>query len=369
MLGAMGISKRTYTTGTVRWVVRVQHRGERVFRGPFRQEWQAAKVNAEMQEAIAKGTFDRLFGDRAVPSFCELAEIYLGDSRDRNTTRTVESKESHIEKLKEMLGEDTMSDRITPFDIDRIRLELRRDRAGPTVNRYLATLSGMFKVAVSRGYIDSNPVREIRRYAEHSGCWKILSVEQFDQLHELAAEDHRPHFALVLLTLWDTGMRVSEIPKKWEDINFRWGPHGGIFLKTTKNHESRWVPLTKRLSTQLQAHQEEIGGELVFPHFRSYDNLHTAFERIRNKAGISVRMHDLRHSYATRLIEAGAHAKKVQRILGHKSGAMLDRYVHLTDTSAADVVDLLETDSGTSSGTSKGKPRFGKKIEFPQNRG
>ena len=116
-------------------------------------------------------------------------------------------------------------------------------------------------------------------------------------------------------------MRRSEILKlMWKDIDFEkkmikvWGK-GGKF---------RVIPMNGLVYNMLQSQQKK--DQKVFPH--NFRTVRTYFEHARSEAGIKLRFHDLRHTFATRLIESGVDIVTVQQLLGHHSVVVTQRYTH-----------------------------------------
>lgn len=166
------------------------------------------------------------------------------------------------------------------------------------------------------------------------------------------AKEGAPHLYSLLLCAVRTGMRQGElIALQWSDIDFR-----GQFieirrtwrrgrLSDTKNHKIRRVELSPQLLDHLrelydtQQLEASMSGnrapEWVFvtPSRTRYDdsNLRLSFNHVLMRAGIRrVRFHDLRHTYASLMAEAGAPPKYVQEQLGHSSiQVTMDVYSHL----------------------------------------
>ena len=142
-------------------------------------------------------------------------------------------------------------------------------------------------------------------------------------------------------------MGLSEILSlTWDGVS--------LFRKTvtvfhSKNGERRTIPINRVVFELLKEKTKvrPIKTNLVFygkvctP--MDDNNLRRAFRNAGNKAKIeNFRFHDLRHTFATRLIQAGVDIYKVQRLLGHKSPIMTQRYAHHYPESLRDGVEILE---------------------------
>ena len=117
----------------------------------------------------------------------------------------------------------------------------------------------------------------------------------------------------------------------------------------SKNGEKRTIPLNKTVSGLLKSRSKvrEIRSNCVFISStgRRIDqgNLRRAFGKARKKADIEdFRFRDLRHTFATRLVQTGVDLYKVQKLLGHKTPQMTQRYAHHYTESLRDGVDVLD---------------------------
>ena len=162
-----------------------------------------------------------------------------------------------------------------------------------------------------------------------------------------------PWFDVFLQALWFTGCRVGELLNaKWDQVDWAWGGgRGGLVLNKTKNRERRTVGLPLPLLKLLRAHSRRNKGDVIFlaadGQPAPYDTVYRAWKRVRKAAGLPTRtrLHDIRHSYATTLLQKGASESRVQHLLGHKTPSMTKRYMHLVDADTVEAVALLDTES------------------------
>ena len=109
----------------------------------------------------------------------------------------------------------------------------------------------------------------------------------------------------------------------WDNINYQ---ARIAYLALTKNGESRTVPLSTRAIETLQGLPRSIDGRVLPVNFAALEN---NFKRARERAGLKdLRIHDLRHTAATRLAEKLPNLLELSAVTGHKSLAMLKRYYH-----------------------------------------
>jgi integrase len=149
----------------------------------------------------------------------------------------------------------------------------------------------------------------------------------------------RPMLVLAL----HTGMRKGEIlALRWQDIDLS---RRVLTVQKSKNGLKRGIPLSECLTATLRALKADtkvigISGR-VFP--ISDRSLRQAFAKALRKAHIhDFRFHDLRHTFATRLVQGGVDLYRVQKLLGHKSIAMTMRYAHHCPESLRSSVKVLD---------------------------
>ena len=229
-------------------------------------------------------------------------------------------------------------------------------RATPyQANRTIAVLSKMFNLAELWGLRPdgSNPCLHVKRYKEEPRE-RFLSQDEFVRLGRVLDEidqdgsETRPAVAAIRLLML-TGCRLSEIQKlRWEHVDLE---SGELHLPDTKTG-SRVVPLAPsavRLLAGLSSDQQNpwvIAGKMPDSHLT---DLHHPWWRIRARAGLNgVRIHDLRHSFASRAVALGESLPMIGKLLGHTQVQTTARYAHLArDTvkaSASRVGDSIGQD-------------------------
>lgn len=250
--------------------------------------------------------------------FGELAEMYLANTKHLKDWRTNDYRMRL--NLVPFFGKLLLED-ITPQHIEQYRA-LRLKKIKPiTTNRELALLKGMFTKAIDYGFATSNPVKRVKMIPEtDSARERILTREEEARLMDVAIEHFKPFLTIAL----NSGMRRGEILNlRWAQVDFQGRL---VHVIKTKRNKNRVVPMNESLFRALQGLRNEArGDDWVYP----YRNVSGVFEAARKKAGLlGLRLHDLRHTFATRLIHAGVDVFTVQKILGHSTITMTMRYVH-----------------------------------------
>ena len=202
-------------------------------------------------------------------------------------------------------------------------------------NRTLSVLSKMFSLAELWAWRseDANPCRHVKRYKEHKRE-RFLSPEETERLGKVLreAEEEMPSAVAAFRLLLLTGCRMSEI----RDLHWEYVKGDCIELPDAKTG-GRVVPLGPAARAVLSAIPREednpwvIAGRLPGTHLT---DLQRPWRRIRKRAGLEdVRIHDLRHSYASRALALGESLTMIGKLLGHTQVQTTARYAHLAQDS------------------------------------
>ena len=151
-----------------------------------------------------------------------------------------------------------------------------------------------------------------------------LTMEEEQKL----LKDAPPHLVPIVRFAVDTGGRLSEVlGLDWREVDLS---NRRIRFTDTKNGEDRTVRLCDRAcSTLAHLSPKESGAVFTF-RGKPIASVKKAFDKARSKAGLEdVRFHDLRHTFASRLVQGGVPLYDVMHLMGHKSLKMVQRYAHL----------------------------------------
>ena len=203
-------------------------------------------------------------------------------------------------------------------------------------NRVLEIQSKIFNLAELWGWRGDkgNPCRHVRKYKEQKRE-RFLSDEEFRRLGEVVNEMEvrgsvTVYEAAAIRLLMLTGCRKNEIVKlKWKDVDIN---AGEIRIPDGKTG-ARLVPLSPAAAEVLSGLPRKARRSWVILGTRSgryLGDLQPAWERIRERAGLDdVRIHDLRHSFASRALALGESLPMIGKLLGHTQVQTTARYAHL----------------------------------------
>lgn len=312
--------------------------------GRRRREKAGTKANAialyhkRKAEALAGRKLPERLRQRSV-LFREIAEEALAYSRAYKHSHRDDEYRMH--RLNEWFGEQKAAE-ITPQEIERKLEEMAANRTPGTMNRHRALLSLVYRLAVRNGKVPSNPVRAVPRRKENN-----CRVRFLDESEELAIRakirelcpEREPELDLAL----HTGMRRNEQHRlRWQDVDLG---RGIITIPCSKHGEKRHVPVNSAAEAALRTLLTRTNGlPYVCPgrggeRDRDWERW---FERCVRAAGVpGFRWHDLRHTFASRLVMAGVDLRTIQELLGHKSILMTMRYAHLAPAHLRDAVERL----------------------------
>jgi integrase len=302
--------------------------------------------------------------------FSGLARQWIEHKRPDWSLVTPERYESAIRRYLYPWGRDREVASITVTDVLALRADLAARVGVATVNHSLSVLRGIFDYGVEAGYMPSNPASKVKAVKdtrpEGKRGSRRLSPAELSALLGWSRE-HQPQWYPLWVLAVDTGLRPGELRGlRWENVDLdarelrvretRVRLRDGEVNAAPKSASGlRTVPLTARAVAALRAHRH-LRGPFVFYQSRggnlSATTMWIALHDAAQGAGIArARPHDLRHTFASRLIDAGAGVPAVSELMGHKSIQTTHRYLHLASDSSRATVALLERQEEGDHGT------------------
>lgn len=303
-----------------------------------RTRWQAEQAEARIRDEV----FEHKYGEgRRRVAFSDFVREVFVPWTDANK-RSAKSDHIFLKVLGGFFGRMDLGD-ITQIHIERFKRERiaapawgGKTRRPASVNRELACLSKILKLARENGYLNETP--RVKFLREDNKRLRYLSNSEEQRLMETLELRNGDLQPLVVLAL-HTGMRLGELRNlSWRNVDFS---RRQIRVTNTKTGKDRAVPMndkSRELLHLLRATNRT--GEQVFNSLPV--KVSAAFSRVCTKAGIDdLHFHDLRHTFATRLADAGVDAFTIAALLGHSEIQMTARYTHATDERSRQAVDSL----------------------------
>jgi len=273
--------------------------------------------------------------DAEAPTLAEFADRYIDEyAKPYKKPRTLEEDERNLRlHIKPTLGKLKLKD-IAPAHIAKFHAS---GRDTPTnANRCRALLSHLFKMAEVWGERPpgSNPCRYVEKFGE-SKRERFLSADELARLADAleGTEGKEPPSAIAAIRLLIlTGCRLSEILSlRWEWIHFE---RGCLILPDSKTG-AKTVPLGAPALRALAELPRQEGSPYVLPAERGdghFVGIQKPWQRVRGAAGLEdLRIHDLRHSFASIAVSGGDSLYLVGKVLGHRQSRTTERYAHLKD--------------------------------------
>jgi integrase len=352
------------------WTVYINHKGKR--RSILVGKKRAAKAVAEkLQAQLQLGQFG-FEEKRRIPTFKEYAELWTKADLAANC------KESTAENYRGYLRNHILpvfgNLKITEINRGQVKdFLLKKAAAGyskSTTDQLRNVVSGILGKALDNEIIPANPSqqlgKEFLKAKTQKDTIKTLTADELKQLLD-AVEKYYPKDYPMFLTLARTGVRIGEVlALRWDDIDFNGRSIEvcrGFYrnrITSPKNGKTRLVDMSLQLADVLKAHKlaaKKKGLALGLGDLPEYVftnrhgrliNLHKwrsqIFNRANEKAGIRrIRIHDLRHTYATLRISKGDNVADVSNQLGHHSVKFtMDTYYHWFPGKKKSEVDGLD---------------------------
>jgi excisionase family DNA binding protein len=315
------------------------HRGQRV-REVIKHAQTRAEALAVLQEKVT-ASFNARYNPlrrRESPTFNRLAEMYLEDYAKANKKSwkcDFYALEAH---LKPWFGAMRLEE-ITPQFVEQYRSERLKSVRKSSTNRETALLRRMFNLAIDWGLASLNPILKVRTFPEKDNLkQRVLSEDEEARLLATAA----PHLRAVIVGLLNTGARRNELlTLRWSEVDLE---RGTILLTRTKGGTNRTIPMNGRLMDLLTGLKANSKSSYVFmgPKGERIRTIRRAFQNACRRAGLmGLRIHDLRHTFASRLIATGTDVITVKELLGHHSVVVTERYTHGEDGRRRAAVERL----------------------------
>ena len=228
--------------------------------------------------------------------------------------------------------------------------------APATTNRFLHHLQAIFSRAIEWDIegIEKNSAKGIKPLPNHSRHERYLNAEEAQRLISAVQASKNKLLGPIIAFLLLSGCRKREVlDARWENIDF---DRAVLIIPLSKNGKTRHVPLSLGARTiLLQAknyQRQQLGSEVdqcpwVFPNIdtgKPFASIDTGWKRARSKAGLEdLRIHDLRHSFASALVNSGMTLYDVKEALGHASIQTTQRYAHLAPQRLMKAVSSAQT--------------------------
>ncbi|MFM9863444.1 MAG: tyrosine-type recombinase/integrase [Micropepsaceae bacterium] len=281
---------------------------------------------------------------RNAPTVSELCDRYLSEhARIRKKPKSIGGDESAIARVvKPVLGPMKVN-AVTRADVERLHKSLRK--TPPTANRVVALVSKMMSLAERWNLRpqQSNPCRGIERFRE-TPRQRFLNLEEIDRLDRTLSthEAINPWMTALVRLLYLTGARRGELEAlRWSEVEFA---EARLRIPDSKTGP-KVIVLSARAVSIFAGLRRVDNNPFVFigkKHGTHVNGIAKFWQRVRRQADLDgVRLHDLRHSFASIAAANGASLPMIGKLLGHKSTATTARYAHLLDEQLREIANSV----------------------------
>jgi integrase len=339
--GVPGFGVRITANGARSYVLRYVVRGsgrERIYTIGDATVWrttQARDKARELRREVEDGgdPLGDIEAEREAPTVGDLIERFRAEHLPKKRPRTA-SEYGYLLQLHiaPHFGAHTKVRDVLHEDIDALHRKITKSGSPFAANRTMAVLSKMFALAIKWRMRETNPVKGIEKNREYHRR-RYLSGDELVRLTKALAKHPDKGVANAIRLLLLTGARRGEVlSMRWEDVE------DGTWSKppsSTKQKEHHQVPLSApalQLLADIRKRQRPRA-DFVFPSHGATGHLveiKKGWAQITKAAGIEeLRIHDLRHSYASQLVSGGASLPLIGALLGHSNPLTTSRYAHL----------------------------------------
>lgn len=310
------------------------------------------KMLEHLKETIVED-IDPSMQELTFKDFTDLFLSHLRIHREKNTIMTFETVISHCKPI-----HDKEVTKITNMDIqDIIDSMIESGLSISTIKMYFSKIKTIFYAAIKPyKLIKETPATDIRIPKKKVIKDKrALSASELDQLLK---DFSRTKYYLIFLIAGKCGLRIGEIlGLTWKDLDFdrniisvnkQWKRVGKSkleydFGELKSLNSAREVPMSKKTAAILKKHRNLFDQNArLFPKYRNTDSADVCLNRILKRKGYDISIHELRHTYATLLIESGTDFKAAAKLLGHDVAQTIRTYLRVNDDTLKKANEVIE---------------------------
>jgi len=336
----MGLYKRDLV-----WWMSFTHNGKQIRRSTETEDKKLAiRIFDKLKGEIAEGKwFEKPPGEDY--KFKDMMDKYMSEYSALNKAPKSHERDKGLRKNLEPVFGNMILTEITPLQISDYKVKRRMEGASPrTVNYELTLMGHAFNLAVREWeWLKDNPVSKVQKEKVNNLIERWLTLKEEEKLKEASAN----WLQEIIIFAIHTGLRESEILDLiWQQVDLN---RRTITIYEQKNKNVDTLPLSQTaLNVLLQKSKNphnETGhifqntcGKRILA-----SNLIRAFQMAAKKSGIrKIRFHDLRHTFATRLVQSGVDLLTLQKLGRWKEVKMVMRYAHHCTESLRAGIEVMD---------------------------
>lgn len=290
----------------------------------------------QQQNGVIPREEKKMSVDKLCDKFLEYLEL---------NKRSYKQDKSRIKVIREYFKRCIYINNIKLDDIEKFkRFLLKNGLKAVTVNRYLEILSKMFNIAIRNDWIGKNPIEQYVKFSlKNDNNFRCLSLKEQNKLLDVVKGTYLEGIIIFAL---NTGLRKSDIlPLMWEDIKSYNDKVMHLYIRKSNKYID--MPCTKMLYDFIERTpiENRLGAIFINPLTkRQVKEIKRAWNTAKRKAGIkNFRFLDLRHTVATRLVNAGVPLPTVQKVMTHSDITTTMRYVHTPSEEMYKAMEVLNS--------------------------
>ena len=317
-----------------KWQVDVQKKGRERYRATY-----DTKLEAQEAERCYLGGL--VLPNVTSKGIVTLKDLYNAACREVWTEGTSKPRANAEWGLSAYFGWERDASTVTALTMSEYKHFCRTEHGNGenTINKKVSAFNVMFKHGYDQGLINS-PLKTPFKKLKKNGRIRVLTDTVESLLITFIGDTFGPEWRDYMTILVETGMRTQEAGKlKWQDVNLK---QGMVTIWEAKG-DARIVPLTGRAKEAIES-LKGLDTVLVFPSFSQRILNYTIWNCVRTQFNDYSRdfvPHCLRHTAATRMIQAGVPPFTVQKWMGHKSIQTTMGYVHFDMQQYEDAVEIM----------------------------
>jgi integrase len=263
----------------------------------------------------------------------EFIPEYLDWARENLAPATYRKRVYVLKNFKEIVGDIYLQSFSARHMDEYVSQLLATGISRNTVNTHIRHIKASLTKAIEWELIKEHPLKGYKLLRVQRRPPAFLLPEQIEKVLQVIDNEF---WAFVFKIFIYTGMRLSEVANLyWRDIDLR---RGVITVRKAKNYQARIIPIHPKLREGIEKRVPAVGK--VVPYCKDY--IYHKIKGYLRKAGFSnMRVHDLRHTFASLMVMAGVDLKTVQELLGHQDYRTTEIYAHLAPNHLHDAIKKL----------------------------
>ena len=234
--------------------------------------------------------------------------------------------------------------RVTRKEAQLLHVEMvEKEKLSPaTADHAIKYMRRAMNLAVQWEYLEKNPLRNFELFLVDNQVENYLNEEQLQRLLEVLRTDSNRMVCMILMFLLSTGARANEaMTATWKNVSIE-SKVWKVDAIRSKSKRTRSIPLNDSALWVLGQVGTMGKSDYVFPSPATgtpYTAITRPWYKLCRKAGVKIRIHDLRHGFASMLVSSGRSLYEVQQILGHSDPKVTKRYAHLSSKTLPDAAN------------------------------